>query len=53
MMQLAGNVTGIDLIVGGHSHSFLWTTPPPFPVLNTVTNLTDGPFLEVRSFGVQ
>lgn len=47
IMQLAGNVTGIDLIVGGHSHSFLWTTPPPFPVLNTVTNLTDQAFLEV------
>jgi hypothetical protein len=47
-MQLAGNVTGIDLIVGGHSHSFLWTVPPPYPVLNKATNLTDQAVLEVQ-----
>jgi hypothetical protein len=51
MPQLVANVTGIDLIIGGHSHSFLYSTPPPFPLLNKniSINLTDQAILEVSS----
>jgi 5'-nucleotidase len=41
--EVARNVTGIDLIIGGHSHSFLYSnsSTTPLPELNRANGLTD------------
>lgn len=39
--QICQNVKGVDIVVGGHSHSFLWTGTPPS------TEVPEGPYPEV------
>ncbi len=53
--QVARNVTGIDLIIGGHSHSFLYSnsSATPLPVLNKGSNLTDAVNYMVRRYGIE
>lgn len=48
-------MTGIDLIIGGHSHSFLYSnsSATPLPVLNKGSNLTDAVNYMVRRFDIK
>ncbi|MDW8352229.1 MAG: 5'-nucleotidase C-terminal domain-containing protein [Anaerolineae bacterium] len=43
-LQLAAQITGADVIVGGHSHTFLRTPPSPIVVAPGATDTPAGPY---------
>ncbi|ELU10065.1 hypothetical protein CAPTEDRAFT_152432 [Capitella teleta] len=56
---LAKNVKGVDLVIGGHSHSMLWTGEPPsnndpigkYPTIVTQSNGRRVPVVQAYAYG--